>query len=341
MKRWTIYCLLLPTWVLLGGCSRASAPAPSKQRVVVYVAHDRVFSEPILREFERRTGIEVLAKYDTEATKTTQLTLALLNRKHAPEADVFWNNEFANTLLLQKEGVLERYVPQAARDIPSAYLDVEGYWTGIACRARVLLYNTNLVPREQAPKSIHDLAHARFRGKAGIALPLFGTTRTHLAALFAQLGADAAQAWIEALLANEVSIEDGNATVRNKVVEGRLAVCLTDTDDANGALLAGAPVEMVYPDQDGIGTLVIPNTICLIRGGPHAEAGRRLIEYLVSAEVEQQLAASKAAQMPVRSNVPPPGERFQLGKVVAMPVSFGQIAAQLEPATTFVQQRLR
>jgi iron(III) transport system substrate-binding protein len=43
------------------------------QDVVVYVSHDEVFSEPILRDFEKETGIRVRAVYDTEETKSTGL----------------------------------------------------------------------------------------------------------------------------------------------------------------------------------------------------------------------------------------------------------------------------
>ena len=53
-------------------------------------------------------------------------------------------------------------------------------------------------------------------------------------------------------------------------------------DDANEALKAGAPVEVVYPDQDDLGTLVMPTSVVLIRGGPNPDEGRGLIDYLLS-----------------------------------------------------------
>ena len=51
------------------GCSRS--PSPSDQEVVVYTSEDQVFSEPILRDFEKETGIKVKALFDTEETKGT------------------------------------------------------------------------------------------------------------------------------------------------------------------------------------------------------------------------------------------------------------------------------
>ena len=58
------------------------------QSVVVYVSHDEVFSEPILRDFEKETGIRVRAVYDTEETKSTGAMNRLIAEKNNPQADV-------------------------------------------------------------------------------------------------------------------------------------------------------------------------------------------------------------------------------------------------------------
>ena len=82
------------------------------------------------------------------------------------------------------------------------------------------------------------------------------------AALFAALGADEAKRVLDALKANAV-VCAGNADVKDRVAQGELPVGLTDTDDANLALLAGAPVAVVFPDQeaDAAGTLLIPKSL--------------------------------------------------------------------------------
>ena len=58
------------------GCSKEQPAA--QQEVVVYTSLDKVFSQPILEEFERKTGIKVKAVYDSEATKTTGLVNRLI-----------------------------------------------------------------------------------------------------------------------------------------------------------------------------------------------------------------------------------------------------------------------
>lgn len=122
------------------------------KEVVIYTSVDQVFSEPVLKAFEKDTGIKVLPVYDIEAAKTTGLVNRLIAEKGAPKADVFWNGEFAQTMLLKEKGILAAYKSPAAEGIPAQYADAEGYWTGFGGRARVILANKNLLSPEQYPK---------------------------------------------------------------------------------------------------------------------------------------------------------------------------------------------
>lgn len=313
MRRFIVLALLL-------GCG---SPRP---QVVVYVSLDRIFSEPILQRFEKDTGIRVVIVTDTEANKTTGLVEKLIATKDKPEADVFWNNEIMRTIQLKRLGILERYETYAP------IKDPEGYWSGFAARARVILYNTELV-REAPPTSLEDFTKPEWKGRFALARPLFGTTATHVASLFAEDPAKA-EKLLRALKANDVKIVEGNATARNDVMDGRIAACFTDTDDANGALLLKRPVKMVYPDP----TLLIPNTAALIRGGPNPTEAKRLVDYLTSRGVEARLAKSRSAQIPLRPDVPAYGPDFDPAKIKAMPVDFDKVADALERSTKFVRE---
>ena len=139
--------------------------------------------------------------------------------------------------------------------------------------------------------------------------PQFGTTRTHVAALFATLGPDRAKQFLQDLLDNDVRIVAGNAMVKNLVAQAHpeaspVYLGLTDTDDVLSGQADGQPVAMIYPDQDAFGTLVIPTTVCMLRGAPHPESGRALVDYLTSQEVETALATGRAGFLPIRSKLP-------------------------------------
>jgi iron(III) transport system substrate-binding protein len=133
---------------------------------------------------------------------------------------------------------------------------------------------------------------------------------------------------------NEVKIQSGNKTVAVNVAAGVLAFGLTDTDDAIEEVEAGKPVVIVYPDSQATqsGVLFIPNTLSLIRNAPHPEAGRALIEYLLSPEVETALAKCPSAQIPLNPRVTEKVRVKTPSEVKAMPVDFARAAHQFESA---------
>lgn len=313
------------------GCGR-ERPREAPE-VTVYVSTDRVFSEPILREYERRTGVRVNAVYDTEEAKSTGLANRLIAEKHRPQADVFWSNEPVRTLVLKDRGVLASYRSPAAEAIPAPFKDAEGLWTGFSARMRVIVYNTQLVPAASAPQSVFDLTDPKWKGQVAMADPRFGSTSFHVAAIYARLGHDKADDFFRRLKANGVRIVDGNSVVRDMVVRGEVKVGLTDTDDVNVAIENRQPAAMVFPDAQGIGVPVMPNMVSLIAGAPHAGEGRRLIDYLLSADVERMLAGSEAVQIPLRPGVEPPHNLPALGTVNPMTLDYGAAARMVETST--------
>ena len=241
------------------------------------------------------------------------------------------------SLVLKRRGVLTPYLSPSAEDIPEQFKDKEDYWTGFAARARVIIYNKELVSEEEAPKSILDFTKSEWQGEVAIANPLFGTTATHAAALFVELGEEKARHYFESLKENKAVVVESNSVVRDQVAEGELKVGLTDTDDANGAIEDGKPIGIVYPDEDGIGTLIIPNSVALINGGPNSENGKRFIDYLLTREVEEKLAHSRAAQIPVRPGVKAPENVISLTSIKAMPIDFEDIADQMENTAIYIR----
>jgi iron(III) transport system substrate-binding protein len=196
--------------VSFASCGEPADDAPRIRTVTVYVSTDRVFSEPVLKEYERRTGVRVDAVYDTEETKSTGLANRLLAERARPQADVFWSNEPVRTLVLKSRGILTPYRSPSADGIPPALVDPEGYWTGFSARVRVIAYNTTLVAPADAPRSIFDLADPRWRGQVAIADPRFGSTSFHVAALYAVAGDERMDAFFRQLKGNDVRVVDGN-----------------------------------------------------------------------------------------------------------------------------------
>jgi iron(III) transport system substrate-binding protein len=302
----------------------------SRDSVVVYTSVDDVFARPVAEAFQRTSGIEVRLVPDTEETKSTGLLNRLIAEKERPQADVFWSGDPVRAAILKAKGVATAYRSPAASGLPMQFSDPEGYWTGFSARARVLIYNTELVGHDQAPSSVLELTDERFRGRGCLANPLFGTTAMHAAALFSTLGDEKARSFFEAFEQNDGRLVSSNGEIRRRVATGECALGITDTDDAAVSKREGKPIAVVFPDAAGMGTLIVPNCAVLIAGAPHPAAARRFIDYLLSPETEQRLAESEAAQMPLRPGVPVPSEVLPVSQLKPLTVDYAQLATRLE-----------
>ena len=313
---------------------------PEENEVVVYAALDREFSEPILQQYEEATGVTVLASYDVESTKSVGLTSQLMLERDRPRCDLFWNNEILNTLRLAEQGVLDVYRSPQAEHYPKQFVSADGRWQGFAARVRVLIVNTELVSAEERPDSIHDLLDPKWKGKVGIAKPLAGTTATHAACLFAAWGEEEASDFFSQLKQN-AKVLSGNKQVAKAVARGELAFGLTDTDDAWIEKTVNAqPVEIVFPDQaeDQMGALFIPNTLAVIKGGPNPEKARKLVDYLLQAKIEEQLARADSAQFPLHEEATATSRAAPKAPLKRMDIDFSKAMESWDRAMAFLTE---
>ena len=309
------------------GCKPASQPSKA---VVVYTSVDDVFARPVCEQFQTETGIEVKLVPDTEETKSTGLLNRLLAEQARPQADVFWSGDPVRAAVLKTKGISAPFKPSSPADATGRFSDSTGHWSALSARARVLIVNTNLVPAAGTPRSLQAFLDPQWKGKACLANPLFGTSSMHAAAHFEVMGEAKAKEFFDGLRANGAKMLSSNGEVKRRAAAGEFAFGLTDTDDASVAIKEGKPVRMIYPDQDGPGTLIVPNAAVLIANGPSPANGKKFIEYLLTADVEQALAASEAAQMPLRHGVPVPPGLKRVEEIKAMTVDYEKLAARLE-----------
>jgi iron(III) transport system substrate-binding protein len=321
------FVLILLVAAGLSSCRPGDKPSNT---VVVYTSVDDVFARPVCEHFQKQTGIEVKLVTDTEETKSTGLLNRLIAEKARPVADVFWSGDPVRAALLKARGISTPFKPADPADIDGRFSDPAGHWAALSARARVLIVNTNLVTDAETLRSLQAFLEPRWKGKCCLANPLFGTTSMHAAALFESMGDTKARTFFEGLQANGVKMLSSNGEVKRRVAAGEFAFGLTDTDDASVSLKEGKPVAMVYPDQDGLGTLVVPNVVVFIANGPNPDNGRRFMNYLLTAAVEQALAESEAAQMPLRPGVPVPPGVNRIEEIKALAVNYETLGTRLE-----------
>src|SRR6266536_2466154 len=249
----------------------------SARNLVVYASQDQVYAEPILQAFEKQTGTRVRPVFDSEAVKTVGLANRLLAERSNPQCDVFWGNEELRTRQLATQGL---------------FRETNG-WAAVGYRSRRIVINTNQLSLPAAPRSVRDLTNQTWRSRIALAYPLFGTTATHLLALRQHWGDTAWQSWCRAFQANKPFLVDGNSVVVQFVARGEAVVGLTDSDDIAAGASEGAPV-LALPLTDE--SLLIPNTVAVVRGARHPEAAQQLFEYLQRREVIERLVAVHALE---------------------------------------------
>ncbi|MCC6642845.1 MAG: extracellular solute-binding protein [Deltaproteobacteria bacterium] len=299
--------------------------------VVIYTYVEQSHSEPVIRAFEKESGLRVCASYSGFEIKASGILHRLASEADRPSADVLWADDPVRPLLLVRRGLIELYLSPAAEGIPSAFRAPDGLWTGVGAQARVLLVNTKLVADKARPSSIRDLANPRWKGRVAIPNPVHGSTLVQMGALTALWGEDETRSFLGTLRANEVRVATTSWDVMQLVSKGDVAVGLTNTDHADAAVASGAPVAIVYPDQDpkGIGTLVLPTSVLLLRNGPHPAAGRRLVDYLVSPAAEAALCRTNA-YFPLRANPAPPAGMRRLDEIRAMPLDVARAGDEID-----------
>lgn len=306
------------------------------ETVVVYCSVDETIARPLFDAFERETGIAVRAVTDHEAGKTTGLLQRIVAEGDRPRADVLFSGELFGTMQLAERGALEAFLPEMWEGIPSDYIDGKHRWTAVSLRARVLAFDGARVAADELPRSWEELGDARWAAHLAMANPLFGTTRGHVAAMFAAWGDERATQYLKSLRAHGAMFVDGNSSAVRAVLDGRARWCMTDMDDVYAARREGhVSLEMVLPDMGHGDTMWIPCTVALIRSGPHSAAGRRLVSFLVSAEVERTMAESDARFVPVR-----PGLRDGRLNPKTPPVGYAAIAAALPRSDRVVRDVL-
>lgn len=333
MKNRIIFHILLLGFIsltLTAGCRQKVT-----NEVVVYVSEDQVFSEPILMDFERDTGIKVKAVYDTEETKGTGVMNRLIAEKDNTQADVYWANEPIRAVVLRQKGISSSYLPPNAEGIPSDFKDPQGYWTGFSARARVLIVSAE----GKTPNSIFAYIDERWRNKGVIANPLFGTTTSWVSALFTLRGDYNARVFMERMKENGTKISTSNGESTMLVANKEFVFSLVDSDDATNAIRDGQPVKQIYPDQDegGLGCLVLPNAVVLINGGHNPENGKRLMDYLLSPETGRKLAFS-AGQIPLHEGVETPSDVRKIEEIKAMDVDFEAVAKKLQEIQPYLKE---
>lgn len=265
--------------------------------LVIYSGRTEPLLQPVIDAFKAKyLNVNVLLK----AGSNSELANALLEEQANPQADVFITTELFTVQSLAQEGVFQAYKPVGADQLPAEFLGADNLWTGLTRRARVILYNADLVSEEELPTSIFDLTDPKWKGQIAAAGSTNGSMQAQIAVLRQLIGEEETEAWLNGLIANEVTFFGGHTDVRKAVGAGEFKLGLVNHYYYHLQKAEGGNVGIIFPDQgEGeIGLITNATAAAIVNGAPHLTAAQAFLDFLVSPE-GQKLFAEQNYEYPL------------------------------------------
>jgi iron(III) transport system substrate-binding protein len=274
---------------------RAAAPPPTavdqklidaakkEGKIVWYTAVDVAVAEKVAKAFEAKyPGIPV----QVERTGGERLfqRIGQEMKSNINAADVVQSSDAAHFIVWKKDGVLAPFMTEDIAKYPAEHRDPDGMFASWRSWLCVIGYNTNLVKKEDAPKSFKDLLDPKWTGKIVKAHP--GYSGTIMTATF-QISRDIGWDYLEKLAKQKVMQVQSSTEPPKKLVLGERAV-MADGNEYNMFIEKekGSPVEIVYPTE-GTPLVVGPNGV--LKKAPNPNAARLFQAFCFTTECQQLL----------------------------------------------------
>ena len=284
----------------LSGCIRTEQPdysdlAPAEEnRLVIYTSHQEEIYTPIIREFEKRTGIWV----QVETGGSIELLERIASESEKPRCDLIFGGGVES--LDSFSNRFSPYKSPEAENLPSKYIQKDGLWTPFSVLPVVLVYNPKVV-RTNPPTGWDSLLDPAWRGKIAFVNPeTSGSSYTALATLLQILPGEKEQLLRDFFDNLEGRTVKGVDQVVEEVANGSCYIGVTLEEVALRGINKGYDIAMVYPDE---GTSAIPDGMAVIAGCAHEENARRFVDFALSEDVQTYLSRSGNLRA-VRPDVP-------------------------------------
>lgn len=269
--------------------------------LVIYSGRSEPLIQPVIDAFKAKyPNVNVLLK----AGSNSELANALIEEQANPQADVFITTELFTVQSLAGQGIFQTYLPKGADQLPAEFLGPDNLWTGLTRRARVIMYNKDLVSEAELPASIFDLTDSKWKGQIAAAGSTNGSMQAQIAAMRQLLGEEETEAWLSGLIANEVTFFGGHTDVRKAVGAGEFKLGLVNHYYYHLQLAEGSNVGIIYPDQGGgqVGLFTNATAAAVVKGAAHVPAAQAFLDFLVS-EDGQKLFAELNYEYPLLPGV--------------------------------------
>jgi len=304
MKRLALFAAV--TAALLAGSAQA------EEVVTLYSAdglHDGTPSwyGNAFEAFTKATGIKVQYIEDGSGGVVQRVAKEATN----PQCDVL----VTLPPFIQKaaaDGLLQAYTPAGADQVAAEQRDPQGRFLALVYNYQDFIYNASVL--KEPPKTFEDLLDPKFKGKIQYSTPgVAGDGTAVMVQVFHVFGSkDAGFDYFGKLQVNNVGPSKSTGKLTALVNKGELYVANGDLQMNVDQMKNNPNIRIFWmAGKDGKrSTFALPYYVGLVKGAPHAEAGKKLIDFLLARE--QQATVTTVAQgLPVRKDVQPNDAAFQ------------------------------
>lgn len=253
-------------------------------KLTLYYSNSTEWADPIIQEFEDQTGIEVSLVQDG----TSSLFARIKAEAGNPQADVVWGGVIDT--YRANQDLLQEYTSSEVDYLKPEAVDPNGYYTGFDMGPMVMIYNTELVPEDEAPTKWSDLLDEKYKGQIACADPTSSSSSfACIMSIILAYGTEDGKGYdfVEDLVHNlDGKVLSSSSGVYKGVSDGEYMVGLTYEEAALRYIESGANIQVVYPEE---GTSSSPSGVAVIKDCQNPKSAQMFIDYLSGKEVQSQL----------------------------------------------------
>ncbi|WP_232696799.1 extracellular solute-binding protein [Brevibacillus daliensis] len=286
------------------GKSGGSTPAPeasAEQKLVIYTGRDKNMAEEVIKSFNAKHP-EV--KVDFMTLGAQEILERVRAEKANPQADFWWGGTQSALMTAADEGLLEEHKPSFDSAVPALYKDEKGRWYGEMLLPEVIMYNPQMIPKEEAPKDWDELLDPKYKDKIVIRGVLkSGTMRTIYSSMIYRQGPDTPEKgyeWLMKLDANTKEYATDPTNLYLKMARQEAGISLWNLQDIMlQKETKNQPFDYIYPKS---GAPILVDGVAMVKGAKNSEAAKKFYEFLFEEKTRLDLA-EKYFQIPTREDI--------------------------------------
>jgi iron(III) transport system substrate-binding protein len=281
----------------------AAVKAQSDVTLTLYNAQHVPLAEAWTADFTQQTGINVQMRSASDFVLANQL----VQEGDASPADVFITENSPAMQIVASNGLFAPVDPATLEQTPAQLRSPAGNWTGIAARSTVFVYNPSLLPADQLPASMMELANPEWQDRFGIA-PAGADFQAIVSAVLALRGSEGTSAWLAGLKANARTYSGNRAIMsaaNNGEIPGGIIYHYYWYGDRNESGANSSNVELHFFGHQDPGAFVSVSGGGVLKASKHAAEAQQFLAYLTSVRGQQMLSDSNAMEYSIASGVAP------------------------------------